>query len=221
MKNIIITIFLIASFCACKKKETEGLFAQKAFVNSNYYSYDIDNYYRYYKKNGANEIEYDTFRPMIYTNVRPFEENAKYPEQVFEPSGRAKNSRKYFSRELNQIFVAYVAKANKLIYRSFFRDYQGPDYYKNTIDKPRNLDDLKKYLSHTKLNYKIIDTLKRKPITEKEKLMDSLITSKTYNLTVNNYFYRVTLDSAFCESQLYYQPKDTISNFRTIMIHSF
>ena len=221
MKNIIITIFLIASFCACKKKETEGLFAQKTFINSDYYNYHIDDYYRYYTKNDVNEIKYDTFRPMIYTNVRPFEENKKYPEQVFDPFSRAEKSRKYFHQKLDQTLVAYVAKDNKLIYRYFYRAYEGPDYYKNTIDKPRNLDDLKKYLSHLKLNYKILDTLKRKPITEKEKFMDSLMTSKTYQLKVNNYFYRVTLDSAFCRSQLYYQPKDTISDFRIIMIHSF
>ncbi|AZA99007.1 hypothetical protein EG359_05035 [Chryseobacterium joostei] len=221
MKNIIIIFFLFASCYACKKNETEGLFAQKAFANSHYNRFHIDNYYRYYKKNETNGIEYDTFRPIIYTNVRPFKENEKYPEQIFDPFGRAKDSRKYFARELNQTFVAYITKDNKLIYRNFFRDYHGPDYYIKSIDKPRNLNDLTKYLSNLKLSYKILDTIKRKPITEKDKLIDSLITSKTYNIMVNNYFYRVTLDSAFCETQLYYHPRDTTSIFRTIIIHTF
>lgn len=53
---------------------------------------------------------------------------------------------------------------------------------------------------------------------EQEKaLIKSKITSQTYDiLIIDKQLYRITVDSSFCKSYLYYKYSDTLSNFPQI-----
>ncbi|KGT08745.1 hypothetical protein NV63_13340 [Elizabethkingia anophelis] len=86
---------------------------------------------------------------------------------------------------------------NKIVFRDFYRSYIGKEYHKSDINKPRNKEDLIKYLKSKNAKYKILS------IGKSEK-------ADVVKAKINNSFYEIVVDSTFCKSYLYYNEKDTI-----------
>lgn len=226
--------FLITLLVSCDSKKGNLDFFETEKMNVNeYYKYNSKglNYYQYKYFDNQKKIKYDSFLPVIYTNVRPLKTNKKIPEQIFDTFDFYKDSRKYYFYKLKQKSVIYIENNGKILYRSCYHQYYGKKYYIKDIEKPRNLNDLIEYLKYKNINYKIIDTIDISKQIDKDKSMvkwkkeylKKEIKTKVYYMTINKNLYKVELDSSFCETKLFYNPNDTINNdtFNTIIVNNF
>ena len=215
----VILVFIISLFFySCEiKKAFPSIIEEQTFDKRDYYEYEFPYYLR------ENQLaKQDSFRPIIYTNVPPMkrEDSLAVPIPIFEFRFRHSESREDFYKKLNQKSIVYFEKNKEIIYRNYFQSFYGPDYSKKDLNKPRNLQDLETYFKSKNIIYKYLGSfsyLKSKLLTQDEKELDKLSprTSKTYDFLINKNFYRITVDSAFVESQLFYHQKDTLSDFRT------
>lgn len=202
MKSIIyyITIFVFINSCQTKKINLDiDIIENIPFSKENFYKYDNG-----YLRDDQKKI--DSFRYYIYTNVEPLDENKELPKKIYDASRRWKENVDYFYKTLNGESLSFIEKNTKIVFRDFYRSYIGKDYYKSDINKPRNKEDLIKYLEYKKAEYKILGSYK----SEKADVV---------NAKINNKFYKIVVDSTFCNSNLYYNEKDTIHAYYQNMIY--
>lgn len=201
---IIFTVFIILASC-----KTNFSIQQEDVVNSKQLS--DDEIFRLYKFTRSYDIKYffylnkkivdNSFKPTIYTYVRPLKENSKEPEKIYSPQGYYKKSVEYFRNELNGTNVTYLVKDNKIIFRSYYHDYSLDN---RKQDKPKNIDELKAYLNKKRINYKVL----------KEGKKESL---EFVNIMVGQKYYKIFVNSNMCNSYSVYNQKDSINieNFNT------
>lgn len=203
MKSIIyyIVIFGLIISCQAKKNNQDLEIIESAtFSRSNYYKYD-DGYLR------CNAQKLDSSQSYIYTIVEPLKRNKKYPRKIYTSisiSHGNKEDSEYFYKKLKGEHLSFIEMNNKIVFRDFYKSYDGEDYYQSDINRPRNKEDLIKYLEYKKANYKILSSRK----SEKADIIRAKI---------NNNFYKIVVDSTFCKSYLYYNEKDTICNYSTVV----
>lgn len=206
MKSIIFYIVIFACILSCQAKKNSqdlGIIESTPFSKSSYHKYD-NGYLR------CNAQKLDSFRSYIYTNVEPSDKNKKYPRKIYTLIGvyKDKETSEYFDKKLKGENLSFIEVNNKIIFRDFHKSYTGKDYYKSDINKPRNKEDLIKYLKSKNAKYKILD------ISKSEK-------ADVVKAKINGSFYEIVVDSTFCKSYLYYNEKDTICNYSTIIYTFF
>lgn len=216
--KIISVIIISLFFYSCeKKKGFASIIEEQTFDKKDYYEYS----YPYYLREDQ-PAKQDSFKPTIYSNVPPMKrkDSLVLPIPIFEVRNlpQSKN-RAYFYDHLDGKSVVYFEKNKKIIYRNYFQDFSGENYNKKEINKPRNLQDLEAYFKSKNIAYKYLgsfDYMKSKLWTTREKELEKLSpsSSKTYDFFINKNFYRITVDSSFIESQMFYNQKDTLSNIR-------
>lgn len=142
--------------------------------------------------------------------MEPSDKSKKYPRKIYTliSINRKKSSIEYFEKKLNGENLSFIEKNNKIVFRDYYRNYTGKDYYKSNINKPRNKKDLIKYLESKKAKYKILS------INKSEK-------ADVIKANINGHFYEIVVDSTFCKSFLYYNEKDTIYNYQNILFTFF
>lgn len=214
----IVLVFIISLFFySCeKKKGFPSIIEEQTFDKKDYYEYTFPYYLR-----ESQPAKQDSFRPTIYTNVPPIKrkDSLILPIPIFEFRFKHSENRDYFYKKLDQKSIVYFEKDNEIIYRNYFQSFYGPNYSKKDLNKPRNLQDLETYFKSKNITYKYLGSfnyLKSKLLTQDEKELDKLSprTSKTYDFMINKNFYRISVDSAFIESQLFFNPKDTLLDMR-------
>ena len=202
MKSIIyyIVIFGLIISCQAKKNNQDlGIIESTPFSKSNYYKYDNG-----YLRNNPQKL--DSFQSYIYTIVEPSEKNKKYPRKIYTLIGinKDKTASEYFDKLLNGENLSFIEMNNKIVFRDFYKSYTGKDYHKSDINKPRNKEDLLKYLKSKNAKYKILDVSK----SERADIVKAKI---------NGFYYKIVVDSTFCKSYMYYDEKDTICNYSTVV----
>lgn len=230
----VIKYFLLLVIISCGSKNSDAeLIESQSFNREDYFNYksSYGDYQFIVSYNSAtNRREFDTFTPEFYTNVRPMKDKKDFPEQIFSPFNQFENSRKYFYNHLKGKFVVYIEKNKNIIYREFFHSYSGKKYDKKDINMPRNLQDLTEYFKSKNVNSKIIDTIDiynteaANNLNERQKAdLRKTNKSKTYDILVEKKFYRITLDSSFSSSCLFYDVKDTLNAgvFNSQIGHAF
>ncbi len=196
---------LILSCKSNKNFEQEDIVQMKPFSKANYYKYAYVKNEPYFEGN----VKIDSFKPIIYTNVKPLEINKNIPQKIYALSKNSwKSSKEYFHNDLQGMSVVYLEKNNKILFRNYYKSYTGKDFYKQDINKPRNKEDLVKYLKNKNAKYKFFS------IKKSEK-------ADVINADINGHFYRIIVDSTFCKSYLYYNKKDTINKFYLITDDAF
>lgn len=206
----IVAIFLIIGLClySCKtsdKADHNTIIELKPFSKDIYYMYHYST--NEYYLDGNNKI--DSFKPIIYTNVKPLENNKNIPQKIYALRNNShKKSKKYFYNDLKGMSIVYLEKDDKIIFRNYYKSYTGKDFNKYDITKPRSKKDLIKYFKFKKVNFKILNTTKSE-------------NADVVKAEVGGLLYKIVVDSTFCKSYLYYKKQDTINNFQLITDDAF
>lgn len=196
---------MILSCKSHKSVEQDEIIQTKPFSKVNYYKYTYRNNEPYIESN----IKIDSFKPIIYTNVKPLDTNKAIPQKIYSLSKYSwKSSKEYFYNDLQGLSIVYLEKNNKILFRNFYRSYTGKDFYTSDINKPRNKEDLIKYFENKKAKFKILS------VNKSEK-------ADVINVDINGDFYKIIVDSTFCKSYLYYNKRDTINKFYLITDDAF
>uniref|UniRef100_UPI0038929511 hypothetical protein n=1 Tax=Elizabethkingia anophelis TaxID=1117645 RepID=UPI0038929511 len=215
MKNKIIFtfIFCLLILFSCKtnrKIVNEEILANNSFDKTNYYEYFSNNVFHYTNS----EPQIKSFKPILLTNVKPIGNSQNLPERIFalRQNNDPRQTRNYFYNDLKGKVVSYIKNNNEIIFRDYYQDYTTENTSEKKINKPKNITELIDYFKSKNLKYRIIrnvDPLANIPDSideQKKALIKSTITSKTYDVLINDkQLYRITLDSNFCKSQLYYK----------------
>lgn len=228
-KTVFTFIFCLLILFSCKtnrKVVNEEILASNSFDKTNYYEYISNDIFHY--TNSEQKIK--SFKPILFTNVKPIGNSQNIPEKIFAVrlNNDSKQARNYFYNDLKGRAVSYIKNNNELIFRDYYQDYTSDNTSEKNINKPRNITELIDYFKSKNLKYRIVrkvDPLANIPDSiddEKKALIKSTITSKTYDVLINEkQLYRITLDSNFCKSQLYYKQSDTINDFPRIVTDFF
>lgn len=206
MKSILFytAIFIFITSCQTKKGNQDlEIIERVPFSKSSFYKYDNG----YWKQHPQ---KLDSFRSYIYTNVEPSDKTKKYPIKIntLISVNRDKETSEYFDKKLKGKHLSFIELNNKIVFRDFYQSYTGKNYYKLDINKPRNKEDLIKYLKNKKTSYKILSVSK----SEKTDVVEARI---------NGFYYKIIVDSTFCKSYLYYNDKDTVYNYSTVLFTFF
>lgn len=152
MKLKYILIFPLLISCIGKQHfknekfiDTESFTKQDTLNLYRYISNDFRNYLSIH-----NEIKkLDSFKPIMYCNVMPLEENKKKPQKIFTYQTYYKDSKVYFSENLKGKSISYLQKNDAIVFRHFFQDYNDV----SQEDKhPRNELEVLNYLNKKKLH---------------------------------------------------------------------
>ncbi|CAM3523760.1 hypothetical protein ELOC111193_09275 [Elizabethkingia occulta] len=206
MKSIIYYIVIFGLIISCQTKKVKqdiDIIENIPFSKNNFYKYDNG-----YLRNNPQKL--DSSRSYIYTIIEPSDENRKYPRKIYTliSINRDKETSEYFYKKLKGENLSFIEMNNKIVFRDFYRSYIGKEYHKSDINKPRNKEDLIKYLKSKNAKYKILS------IGKSEK-------ADVVKAKINNSFYEIVVDSTFCKSYLYYNEKDTIFNYSTVLFTFF
>lgn len=200
--KIIIYIILNLFVLSCKtNRNTE----QDDIIELN--SFSEKNYYKYIDKIGYH-IANDSFKAILYSNVKPLKENEKIPQKIFGRGSYWNDSKIYFQKELKGKSLSYLEKNNKVVFRNFYYDYSVSQ--EKNINKPTNINELRTYLNSKKVNYKIIRVKKKS-------------SSDIIDVEIQNQLYRIVLNNGLCESYLFYNKRDTINfdAYKNIVINFY
>ncbi|BAP32589.1 GtrA-like protein./Bacterial membrane protein YfhO [Chryseobacterium sp. StRB126] len=198
-KASICTLLLLLTILSCESKNkilvSEGIIAPIKFEKAKYYKYPY-NYSIPYIDSIHNK---NSIKPTVYSNVKSLDSNNNIPQKIYAFDKETwKKSIEYFDTSLNKKSVTYLLDGDQKIFRDYYQAYNGSDFYKYDINKPRNKADLINYLNVNKLKYKVVKFYK----SENADVLDIL---------VNNDQYKIVLDSMFCKSYLFYNKRDTIN----------
>lgn len=204
MKTIIHLFSFLLFSLSCEPKKNilpeEGIIAPNKFKKNSYFRYSF--IYKIPYKN-------DSIIPIVYSNVKPLDSNNNIPQKIYAFDKETwKKSIQYFDSSLKKKSITYILNGEKVIFRNFYEAYNGEEYYKYIINKPRNRADLIKFLEKNKLKYKILKFYK----SEK---------SDVLNILVNEQQYKIILDSTFCKSYLLYDKINSIDETNLSNISSF
>lgn len=210
MKPIIYFIIVSIFINSCQtKKNTQSIdiIENEPFLKSNFYKYEYENFVNYCNYNNQQKV--DSFRPIVYTVVKPLSKIKKFPEKVYAlsfDSNRWKESLSYFKNDLKGKNISYLEKDNKIIIRNFYIDYN----INKKNSNPTNIQELEKFLKSKKILYKILNTKKEGSYF-------------IIDLIANNNLYKIILDKNHCTSYLFYDKKDTIcfKGYSNILISFF
>ncbi|MDV3577718.1 hypothetical protein CMU79_07150 [Elizabethkingia anophelis] len=228
-KTVFTFIFCLLILFSCKtnrKIVNEEILASNSFDKTNYYEYFSNNVFHY--TNSEQQIK--SFKPILLTNVKPIGNSQNLPERIFalRQNNDSRQTRNYFYNDLKGKVVSYIKNNNEIIFRDYYQDYTTENTSEKKINKPKNITELIDYFKSKNLKYRIVrnvDPLANIPDSideQKKALIKSTITSKTYDVLINDkQLYRITLDSNFCKSQLYYKQSDTINDFPRIVTDFF
>lgn len=203
---IFMALFFLILACKTHKEFTDAsIIETKPFNKDKLYKYFYKDVEQYLK----NGIIKNSFKPIIYTNVKPLETNKNIPQKIYAISNNSwKSSKKYFYNDLHGMSIVYLENNNKIVFRNFYLSYYGDDFYNYSVTKPRNKEDLIKYFDQKNVKYKILNVSK----SEKADVVE---------VEVNNLYYKIIVDSAFCKSYLYYNKLDSINKFEKITDYAF
>lgn len=148
-----IYLLILLLVISCKSKIERQTFininetAEKQIESLFKYTYPVNR--TYFKNN--NKIKKDSFKPVIYSYVKPLEENKEYPQGVFGISNRMqKSTLEYFQNDLDGKNVSYLEKDNKIIFRYYYHEYKFSPTKAN-INKHTNREEIINFLKENKI----------------------------------------------------------------------
>lgn len=194
-----IGITLLLFSCKTNNIDKDDIIEIRPFIKKDYFKYiNKSNYY----------IDNDSFKPILYSNVKPLEENKKIPKKIFGRGSYWQSSKEYFQKELKGKSISYLEKNNHLIFRNFYYDYTFNT--KKTINTPTNVYELEKYLNTKKIHYKILKLQKK-------------YSTDIVDVEIQNKLYKIILNNTLCESYLFYNKNDTINfdAYRNMIINFY
>jgi hypothetical protein len=200
-KRIAVFLLLSLLIISCKTNTNLG---KDSIVEIN--PFFEKNYYKYTSKSDYH-IANDTFKVVLFSNVKPLDENKESPQKIYTFQSYYKNSKTYFYKELNGKSISYLKKKNKIIYRHYFQDYKDVNSNEST---PKNKEDVIKYLDKNKIKYTLIKSYKESG-------------SDVLDFKIDNKFLKIVATPNFCESYMCYDLKDSINveNYRTIVANFY
>lgn len=189
----LMTCFLIIS-CKTNNFEEDGIIQKTTFSDKNYYKYIDEIGYT---------INKDSFKPVLYSNVKPLEENKNFPQKIFAIQSYYDDSRKYFYQDLKGKSVSYLKRNDKIVFRHYYQVYDGN---KSKNKNPKNKVEVINWLNKNKINFKTLKSYQKEG-------------SDILDLNINNQFVRIVATDSFCESYSSYDIKDSVNieTYRTII----
>lgn len=141
--KIRIVIFLILNILilSCKPNNIgiKNIIEIKPISKEQYYKYIDKSYYH---------IQNDSFKVVLYSNVRPLKEENNTPEKIFTHQSYYKNSKKYFSEKLKGKSISFLENNDTIVFRHFFQDYENTSENDGYFRNKKNVID---YLNKNKI----------------------------------------------------------------------
>lgn len=209
LKILSVLLFLFALSCKTNKSIEDPLFidvektSDKEILKLFKYTYPINRTF-------FNIKQLDSFKPVIYSFVRPLDGNKKFPEKIYENfyKDTYAESLNYFKNNLQGKNISYLQKNNEIVFRYYYQDYRYAAAKKSN-NFPKNKKDIIYFLEKNKIKYNLLKTIKAGD-------------GDLVNLEIGNKFLQITATSTFCESYTCYELKDSINTEKYgLIVESF